>query len=207
MKPETHLIVGAATGLGISLSQNLPIFGAGIIITTSAIVGSGLLDTSIVLQVMADDRAGRARVSTEKEGTLWFTLKEISHSPLIWLTGLLLLLLPLPQLAWLSVLAFTLGVLSHWVIDAFTHCGPEFRDTDQSLLWPLYYMVPGASNPGHIPKLGYLVGRLGIGWEYRYNYKDPNEYANLGKTKMFERVFQAATFILCLILFLRLIMM
>ena len=164
-------------------------------------IGAGFPDVPILLQVKADDRARRPQFSTEKEGSLWFVLKDVSHLPLIWMMGLLLwIFLPMPSLASFSVLALTLGVASHWIIDAFTHCGPEFKRTDQSLLWPLYLAVPSMSKPGSIPKLGYLIGRTGFGWEYRYAYmKGDEEYRNRVKTKKPERWFQVMMASLCLL--------
>jgi membrane-bound metal-dependent hydrolase YbcI (DUF457 family) len=198
MKPATHLVVGLSIGalIGACYHSPMPEYS---LITMSALIGAGLPDVAPLAQMKADDYMQRPRFSTEREGSFWFVLKEVTHSPLIWIIALLVTLLPLSHVSIAMLQAFAYGVLSHLVIDAFTHCGEEFKDTDQSLLFPLYYLFPGLSKPGHIPKLGHMIGKTGMAWEYRSNYKADPE--SLGKTKLPERIVQLGVALTWLALF------
>jgi len=98
-------------------------------------VGAVAPDVPILAMVKVDDWAGHPRFSREKEGTFWFLMKEISHSP----------------------------------------------------LYPFYNLLPGKAEPGNIPKLGYMIGKSGLGYEYRYNYKVGED---VSKTRPGERVCQ-----------------
>jgi hypothetical protein len=197
MKPETHLVAGLAIAatLGLDyLPADLAIF------TVATVVGAGFPDVPIFGQVIVDKIKGRESFSAEKdpnfENSLWFILKEVSHSPLIWIVTFLISLLQLPFLVKLIFFGFSLGAYSHWVIDLFTHCGLRFRRTDQSMWWPFYHLF-GLSGIGRIPKLGYLMGTLGPAWEYRH--VNTVGYENT-KTKAPERMVQGVAILLWLIL-------
>ena len=149
MQPYTHPLMGALAGI-VFFPDNMWAQGA-------CIIGSGLPDVPIALQVVVDKLKKRPLFSNEQEGSFWFLTKELSHSPLLWIGCIAAGLTVSGFFAMLS-LAFGIGVMSHCLIDMLTHCGMDFRATDQSLAWPFYQM-------GLVPKLG---GVFGI-WDYRRN--------------------------------------
>jgi hypothetical protein len=160
MQAYSHVFVGAAIAATVRP-------GSFIAMAVGAL-GGLIPDLPIGLQVFVDKLKGRKPFSTEDGTGFWFIVKEISHSPLFFLY----LLLPASfQHPLVDLLFF--GIYSHWVVDALTHCGPEFRNTDQSLLWPLDVF-------GVKPKLGQITGV----WEYRYNYKDPLAKRSIFQPKM-----------------------
>ncbi len=179
MKPETHLITGGLIGLMLTKSEPLlPLT----LVLGATVIGAGMPDVPILAQVLADKRAGRKLFSTESRGTMWYVLKDISHSPLWFIFGLSIASMIQDVLLRKIVLGFTLGYFSHWILDALTHCGEAFKATDQTLLWPFV--------DHNSPPLGYMLKQMtGAGWEYRYNYMNPNE-TRAGATKPPERVFQ-----------------
>jgi len=192
MKTQTHVITAVPIGLALSYSYSLPMTGT---IVAATIVGAVIPDIPTVAQYLTDIVKHRPPFSTEKEGTVWFITKDISHSPLLWILPLLVyFFFPLNAEVALIVAGTACGIFSHWLIDAFTHCGEEFKNTDQSLLWPFH-----SGKPGQIPKLGYLFGKYFVGWEYRYNYKIGEDLSN---TKPFEKIWQATMLALSIILFL-----
>jgi len=149
MQIQSHLLIGAAIAATVRPGS--------IVAMAVGAVGGLIPDLPIGFQVFVDKIKGRKPFSTEDGTGFWFITKEVSHSPLFFLY----LLLPESFRHPLVDLLF-FGIYSHWNVDALTHCGPEFRNTDQSLLWPLGVL-------GIKTKLGGITGI----WEYRYNYKDP----------------------------------
>jgi hypothetical protein len=149
MQPYTHPVVGALAGV-VLFPHNPWAQGA-------CVIGAGLPDVPIALQVVVDKLKKRVPFSNEQEGSIWFLSKELSHSPLLWISGLIAGFI-LGGFWGVILTAFAVGILSHCAIDALTHCHPVFRPTDQSLAWPFYQM-------GLLPKLGEVFGI----WEYRQN--------------------------------------
>ncbi len=150
-QPQSHLALGAVVGAACFPHSPLAqIF---------CIVGAGIPDVPIVMVAIVDMANGRVPFSSEKEGNAWFTAKEITHSPFLWMFGMvagLIVETVAGNFPGTLIFAFFGGIFSHWIVDVLTHCGPKFRATDQSLAWPLYQL-------GLLPKLGQFCGI----WEYR----------------------------------------
>ncbi len=198
MKPETHGLTGLAIGTALCLGHS---FTESLAIGAVTAFGSVLPDIPIFFSVKYDDYVGRERFSAETETSGWFLAKEISHSPFLWFFPLLFAISIEPSQFQMCLLGFGLGVLSHWVIDVLTHTGPQFTKTDQSLLFPLYYLFPGHSTPGNIPKLGYWFGENFWGWEYRMNYLgEGDKKEDVTLTKRPERIVQGLVILITALL-------
>ncbi len=157
MQTYTHLVIGAALGGAVA---HIHVFQevTPSVVVVATIVGAGLPDAATFIQMMQDIIwYKRAPFSESKNQRIWMFLKEVSHGG-PWMIATLWWLTTLGRSSLTIVLgALLLGLISHVIIDAMTHCGEEFRETDVSCLWPL--------NPILTSKLaGEIVGVA----EYRY---------------------------------------
>jgi len=113
------------------------------------ILGSIEPDLVLVPKFAIDKLRGRQPFATQSSKLM--LLKELSHSLPI---NTLLLIVGL-AMGWTAIEAFFVGTGVHILVDALTHCGIEYRDTDQSCVWPFQ---------NRLSKLGAMIGI----WEYRY---------------------------------------
>ena len=158
MQIYTHLVIGASTGALLypdnPTAQAVCIIGA---VTPDVILGPKfVLDKLRGKQAFVEQSAGLLQaievVNSIPYGLLGcllaclFTLKFPSLT--LWTV----------RVAWLP-LAFFASYTGHLVIDALTHSGKEYRDTDPSYLYFWPFWCPKV-------KLGNVIGI----WEYRYGH-------------------------------------
>ncbi|MBX4198388.1 hypothetical protein KW782_03580 [Candidatus Parcubacteria bacterium] len=220
MKVDSHIVTGGLVGalvtarypglnivqaFGYESWQFLDTLITGVILTVVSIFAATVADAPLVAQVKVDDRKKRPRFSAELdpnfEDSVWYSLKSMSHSFLWWLIALITSW-QVHHPVWSPILtAVFVGLASHWFIDLFTHCHPQFKRTDQDMIWPFgdLFQLFGKD----IPKLSHIVKKVtGIGIEYRQNITpglDP--YANT-EPMVWETAFQVTGSILwgCLVL-------
>lgn len=141
MQTYTHALMGGA--IATALFPHEPIAAVAIV------AGSIAPDVPLAVQFARDLVTKRPPMSDQPK--LILILKEVSHSIPLWLmVAYATTQWPDNDLA-KTLKIFAWGVLLHCLVDALTHGGEEYRDTDQGLLWPLKAK---------------LSGLVGI-WEYR----------------------------------------
>lgn len=142
MQTYTHLAVG--TAIGGLLAHIAPTEQT--LVVTATVIGAGMPDVPIAFQMLADMfYHKRAPFSEAHNQPGWMLAKEVSHSHPVFFTLTVLFgfvsvttytNLGVPLI--MMVTGFLYGVNSHILIDELTHCGKEYKETDQSCFWPLY---------------------------------------------------------------------
>lgn len=143
MHTYTHLDIGI--NLGLTLFPHSPLKQA------ACAVASVLPDLVMVPKFVMDKCRGRPPL--EYQSPMLMALKQCSHSLVLWmLVGIVAMLVqdPLGSI----VLAFSIGGVSHVVIDILTHKDQKYRQHEATYLWPL---------PGSLQGLAVYEYRIGTG--------------------------------------------
>jgi membrane-bound metal-dependent hydrolase YbcI (DUF457 family) len=127
MQTYTHGFFGMAGGA--LLFPNNPI------VQIAFIAGSVAPDLVMIPKFVLDKVRGRPPM--EEQSDTLMLLKNVSHSIPLWLVGLVVGWLYQPSMLAMLLFACALGGLIHPLIDRPTHCDPEYRDTENTYLWPL----------------------------------------------------------------------
>lgn len=143
MQTYTHLMMGAALGLG--MFPNQPIAQLAIV------AGSVAPDLSMIPAFAWDKLNGRQPLAVQTKLTMF--LKNIGHNFWLWFLGTIIVarLAPLPIA--LVVFAFGIGGIIHLLVDLVSHNDPRFEETEANLFWPMTKRPVGV---GH--------------WDYRYGH-------------------------------------
>lgn len=137
MQTYTHVLVGVAAGISF--------FPDNYFAQAACAVSSVAPDAISALQLFSDKLQKRMAFSEETKGRIF--LRSISHSFWILLAAVIASVLIGNHI----LIAFCVGMGSHWVIDVLTHKGKEYQATDQKFFWPLSVKLPSV-------------------WEYRYGH-------------------------------------
>jgi hypothetical protein len=192
VKPGTHLETGLVLGLALGISQSDPKVFLGIL--SFACLGAIIPDVPIVLSVVEDKCRGRAAFSQAQNSGPWFIVKDLSHSPLFWVIGLVLVAFNcLGGYGSHLLLAFSVGFFSHWLLDILSHGGSEYEDLDSTMIFPFAYILPH-SGPEDIFKLSHYLYKHGWAGEYRGTAHQINQ------TKKLEVIFRGFLSLVCVFL-------
>ncbi|MBA3550595.1 metal-dependent hydrolase [Patescibacteria group bacterium] len=217
MKDKSHIITGPAVAATVMhmdpfyVNDNPIKLGVSYIVATFIVsFGACLPDLPIFICEHLLKKPGEKPFSREQtstfERTLEFILKSASHSWLLF-TGLFIFLMVQGSTLYVSMgYLFLLGVLSHLVMDLFTHTHPAFARTDQDNFWPIRYVLPKGPKFSHW--LGKTFGFAAI--DYRHGTDDAANdyalrYANMD-TKQGEYAYQAVMASIWLLMSFSLIM-
>lgn len=132
MRIETHLLAGATLGLAeVHLFSFAPGLTERIVLGGIGFIAAGIPHIPLAIEA-------RIRGVSRRE-KFWLAVKEMTHSPLLWVVAFFITLATwptAPRLA-LGALAFTLGLLAHWLIDLIARRHPASPIRNLSLSWPL----------------------------------------------------------------------
>ena len=144
MQAYTHLVVGALVGKVV--------FPQSLVGQIACVICSVIPDVVMVPKFLIDKLAGRTPL--ESQSPRLIRLKRGSHSLVFWIFVGMLSILFSWQVAKIALIGFSVGGVSHVILDILSHRDNERPGCEVTYMWPL---------PGNLHGLAIYEYRIGSG--------------------------------------------